>query len=616
MFTRFDATEFDAVEYLDSSGDLSCPDSDARIAYYAISGFPTLKFNGDLTVEGAGTDATNGSAYDPIVRSLLDDPTPLAMRISACSLAVGSGFVTVDLDLEQSLADITRTRLRVMVVENKLVSGTTEYQDIVRDVLPEEPLTISQAGQSQQVTINFDVDPTWVTSNLRLVAIVQDDYDQSILQSANSRPTPSYALRYYQEGSPTAIASGEHIFGQTALFNQGVNADTYDITLDTAGLPAGWNAHLVIDDQSLDFAQVALAPGERALFKVAMDAATLGQGSVVLRMHPQSGGTPDRTITFKIIVPGTRILLVDDDGAANYTTQYFVPAVTPTLKSYGTWDRATSVLTAGDLANFDLVIWSTGLAYPTLDDGDRAALGAYLDGGGKLFVTGQEIGWELDDAGGDALAWYNTYLHADFVIDDTNDMTITGTAGDPIGAGLTLTISGTGGANNQTYPDAISPLGTDASAILAYSASYTAGIKADNGTHKVVYLGFGFEAVNTVANRALLMKRVVDWMLPWAADAGDLAAAPRDLAVAPNPFNPSTEIAFSLPAAGPARLEVYDLRGALVRVLANGSLPAGAQRVAWDGRDDAGQEVSSGTYLLRLETNTGRGLTRKLMLVR
>ena len=616
MFTRFDATEFDAIDCFDSSGGISCPDADARIAYYAVTGFPTLQFNGGSTIVGAGTDATNGSVYDPIVRSLVDDSTPLAMRISAASFVAGNGYVTVDMNLEKPLADISLTKLRVALVEDKVTYSAVQYEEVLRDMLPDQPLTISQAGESQQVTINFDVDPTWVTANLRAVAFVQNDADKSILQSTNSRPTPAYAMRYYQEGARTAIISGAHVFGETGLFNKGLNTDTYDVTLETAGLPAGWSAHLEMGGQGVPSASVTLAPDERLLFNVAMEATTPGQGSVVLRLHAQSGGTADRTLTYTMITPETRILLVDDDGASNFAAQYFAPAITPTLKSYGTWDRATSALTAADLAGFDMVIWECGLAYPTLDDGDRAALGAYLDGGGNLFITGQEIGWEADDTGGAALDWYHNYLHANFVLDDTNDMTITGTVGDPIGNGLSLTISGTGGANNQTYPDAISPLGTGASAILAYSATYTAGIKADTGTHKVVYLSFGYEAINTVANRALVMKRIVDWMLPWVAGVGDVAAAPGSLDVAPNPFNPRTEIAFSLPAAGPARLEVYDIRGRLVRVLSDGALPAGQQRVAWDGLDDSGQAVSSGTYLLRLETGSGRGLTRKLTVVR
>ncbi|MBK7047232.1 MAG: hypothetical protein IPI48_03610 [bacterium] len=63
------------------------------------------------------------------------------------------------------------------------------------------------------------------------------------------------------------------------------------------------------------------------------------------------------------------------------------------------------------------------------------------------------------------------------------------------------------------------------------------------------------------------------------------------------------------------RLELYDIRGALVRVLHDGAMPGGDNRVVWDGRDDAGQPAPSGTYLCRLEAD-GRVGTRKMMLVR
>ncbi|MBK9304547.1 MAG: PKD domain-containing protein [bacterium] len=62
---------------------------------------------------------------------------------------------------------------------------------------------------------------------------------------------------------------------------------------------------------------------------------------------------------------------------------------------------------------------------------------------------------------------------------------------------------------------------------------------------------------------------------------------------APNPFNPATNIAFYLPAAGAARLTVYDLRGRQVRALVDDDLPAGRHSAAWRGTDDAGQRVAT-----------------------
>jgi hypothetical protein len=69
----------------------------------------------------------------------------------------------------------------------------------------------------------------------------------------------------------------------------------------------------------------------------------------------------------------------------------------------------------------------------------------------------------------------------------------------------------------------------------------------------------------------------------------------------PNPFNPSTTIAFDLPAAGPLRLSVFDVAGRLVRTLVDDSMPQGSHKTVWDGRDSSGREVGSGSYLARLE---------------
>ena len=70
---------------------------------------------------------------------------------------------------------------------------------------------------------------------------------------------------------------------------------------------------------------------------------------------------------------------------------------------------------------------------------------------------------------------------------------------------------------------------------------------------------------------------------------------------APNPFNPRTQIAFDLAQPGPVRLAVYDLRGALVRTLEVGSLPAGRHVRTWDGTNDDGAAVASGTYIVTID---------------
>jgi hypothetical protein len=84
---------------------------------------------------------------------------------------------------------------------------------------------------------------------------------------------------------------------------------------------------------------------------------------------------------------------------------------------------------------------------------------------------------------------------------------------------------------------------------------------------------------------------------------------------APNPFNPSTTIRFTLPGTSPVRLVVYDITGRVVRALADGTYQPGAHSVAWDGLDRSGRACASGVYVYRLTTTQGV-VTRRMVLLR
>jgi photosystem II stability/assembly factor-like uncharacterized protein len=75
--------------------------------------------------------------------------------------------------------------------------------------------------------------------------------------------------------------------------------------------------------------------------------------------------------------------------------------------------------------------------------------------------------------------------------------------------------------------------------------------------------------------------------------------ATRLVSIEPNPFNPSTAVKITLAAAGFVTLDVYDVRGARVRSLTSGMLPAGEHRIAWDGVDNHGRTAASGVYFFR-----------------
>jgi hypothetical protein len=83
----------------------------------------------------------------------------------------------------------------------------------------------------------------------------------------------------------------------------------------------------------------------------------------------------------------------------------------------------------------------------------------------------------------------------------------------------------------------------------------------------------------------------------------------------PNPFNPTTVIAFDLKEPAFVRLRVYDAAGRLVRTLLHRRLDPSRHEVPWNGTDDAGAPVSSGVYFYRIEAG-GFTETRKMLLLR
>jgi hypothetical protein len=104
----------------------------------------------------------------------------------------------------------------------------------------------------------------------------------------------------------------------------------------------------------------------------------------------------------------------------------------------------------------------------------------------------------------------------------------------------------------------------------------------------------------------------VDGLAVGAVDAPVVAG----LSNHPNPFNPTTTISFRLSERTRVRLEVFEASGRVVRRVLDGvPLEAGAHAIAWDGRDDAGLPVASGTYFYRV-VSADVSVTRPMTLLK
>ena len=592
-------------------------DCNGRRVYYAVNAVPDLATDGVKTPEPGNADGLRATLENRLA-------TDAPLEITVGTETVGDQM-TVTADIT-AVDDVPATGLvvRIALVEPHVhyasapgSNGETDFYCSMRNMLPSHAgtsLTIAN-GQTVQVVQTGTLDAGW--TDVYAVVWVQDDGDKSVLQAASSLTnTTDYA--FFAGGTRSADVAGGGTTGvfDVVMSNLGLQADSYGAHL-SLDVPADWQVSVCqgttcyppwVTDISY-----GLDAGEQTNLAVDINVgATVGVGTATLDIASDGDPTQTKSLTFKLIHAGTQVLCVDDDGGYAYET-YYQNALTNSGRTWAAWDLAgDGKVAASQLANFDAVVWNVGLGYPSLDITDRAALADYLDGGGNLFVSGQDIGWDMCDADGysystEAIAWYHTYLGTRYVRDDTNDMSLLGIDDDPISDGLSFNISGGNGANNQSYPSEIQPYG-DGVACLLYSADREAGVHTQTATWRSVYFAFGFEGIATDATRNALMRNVLDWFNTSLTGIDDGVAPPTALAslgASPNPFNPTTRLSFRIDGNRDARTEVnlYGLDGRKVRTLYRGTLQPGTHSLTWDGHADDGRTVASGVYLARVRAD-------------
>ncbi len=104
-----------------------------------------------------------------------------------------------------------------------------------------------------------------------------------------------------------------------------------------------------------------------------------------------------------------------------------------------------------------------------------------------------------------------------------------------------------------------------------------------------------------------------EYRLPTAIDPSAPLSL-RFLGAYPNPFNPTLTVAFELDRARAVTVEVFNVRGQLVRTLANATLAAGGHKLTWSGVDRSGNDAASGVYLVRVKSEDWQVLRKVVLL--
>ena len=510
VHSQFDYAKFISVRHYETSGSYGTPETDARNDFNGVSGLPTVVFDGLTKVVGAGTATANtGEPYLTIVAGTTLKPSPIQVEID--SFNPTNGAVSATITMYSNTDTLTSDTVLFILTEDDV---TSQHTHVTRDLVY-ETVTLSGAGSSTTINTSFAIDPSWNTASLHAAVLVQRVTDHDVLQAASTYALPDYSV-HGMVPFPRVLfgpSSGTFSSDDFTIMNLGL-ADTYTIELIVDNAPPGWQVEFVDDLGGTHTTTYGFGLANETSTDFHVNVIPASRGQAVLHFEVTSTNLSSPVvIPFAYFTEGLDVMLVDDDGGESYD-DYFTTILDAAGKSYGIWNRDLSPLTVDVAQNFDVIIWNVGLSYPTLDADDQAFLTGYLDDGNALFVTGQDIGWELNDGG--ASQWYQDYLHAVYVRDDTNIMNLDGVPGDPVTNDLDLVITGGTGASNQTYPDEIAAADADATEILYYTGGYCGAVRSEDSVSRarVVYLGFGFEGIDNDLDRTDLLLDALQWIGP------------------------------------------------------------------------------------------------------
>ena len=507
-------------------------ENEARVNFYPEHSEKGIWYVPRLFIDGVGDD----DAYD------VDDPWDIWVNMVADRSRMESPLeMSLDFEFDgmngKAHAHITSSEeisAGDMVIHFVLTESEIDYEapndvsvhdNVMRKMYPDhdgEPFTIQQ-GQTLDISRDFTLDPGWVPEHCGFVAFVQDNATLEVIQATKSRILTSVSVIEYDlfdagGDGDSNFEAGESVDVTFSVRNFGPLATGVSATL-TGDDP---DVSILTSDVQLDDIPLngtvdnTTAP---LVFQVSQDVEAHFT-DITITVTANSG-----QVTFQeeieILVGKPDILIVNDDHAPpalpwDYDAERFYRmALYDRGETYHVWNTTLAGSPGTEvLQSYDIVIWFTGASDPTITPEDEVVLKAYLDSGGNLIISGQDIASDLRDSN-----TLSDYLRAEFVADSSSDVLLDPVPSNPITGQLDLLsiVSGDYGAANQNSPDEIESL-EDAYPMLTYRGSDRTAALRYADTYKIVYFAVGFESIadfydvaDSFNMRADMLQRIFDW---------------------------------------------------------------------------------------------------------
>jgi predicted alpha-1,2-mannosidase len=295
------------------------------------------------------------------------------------------------------------------------------------------------------------------------------------------------------------------------LTNAGYEADSYTVSSTST-----WTAHVYDASCTTPLSTTAtVQPGDSVdlcvKVSVPASAANADTSDTTITATSTTDSSVSAIAKLTTIAVSVDTLVVDGDMGGPNVESYYENALSANGVSYSYWDlSADPALPLSMLTAHKNVIWFTGNAYPGPITAYESELAKFLDGGGRLFMSGQDI---LDGSAG-TTPFVHDYLHIAWDGSETqNDKPTANVHGVPanaVSAGIG-SIPLDHSVLDSSYEDEVTPI-APATAAFTDDTSAPDALTVTAGAYKAVFLGFPFEAYGTTADKADLMHRVLVYL--------------------------------------------------------------------------------------------------------
>ncbi|MFZ2863664.1 MAG: T9SS type A sorting domain-containing protein [Ignavibacteriaceae bacterium] len=604
---------------------LNQSDNTIRTNYYSVNGVP------DIIVNGTRVSTSTSTATMNAVNSGNSEISPF--KIVLIQRALSDNLIEVGVRILRDPNDhttFTTTKLKVGITEKMVyfqtppgTNGEAHFSSATRKMLPDAngtTITIPAPGDSVEYILQYVPTAAFLqavnTDSLRIVAFIQNETNKYIYQSEMLEFIPDYVAQINPQ-SPDIIADNNTpATFNSVIKNIGMKQDVYNINCSLTA-PGSWTGEFTTANGTFPFGtldSIQVNPGDSAVIQVSVNPqGTDGYGKLSVEFESKNNPGLSNSADFNFVTNSGIDVLVVRAGGSEFDSYVSSSIENVYNGTYGLVSRAALEPAGVDLSNFGIMVWQSSNAKRAFYMHEVTKLENYLNDGGNLLITGQNIGSDIfGTSGGSQFAqdFYHNYLHANYVADVSNLFIIKGIPGDIISNGVQIIA-------NAVYPrslDIISPRDTSAVSFLQYfNGPNIAGIRAIADNYRIIYMVAGFEQINEQAIRDTLASRCLNWLSENVVGIDDQGSLPLAFDLKqnyPNPFNPSTKIAFTLSEKSLTTLKVYDILGNEIITLINEEKPAGTYEVNFDA-----SKLSSGVYLYKLQSN-GLVQTRKMLMLK